>query len=206
MKKNLLLFHILMLLVVPAFAQANNAKSILDKTSAAIKNAGDIKAEFSAKASSGSLNGTIYIHKSMFHLQSANVKCWYDGKTLWTYRKSTNEVSITTPTPAEQQSINPYLFVNIYKKGYSYTSKSISYRNKACYELTLTATSPSNTIKKMIIVVDKKKYYPLKVNIIRAKSTTEIDITNCKTKQKFAESTFKFQKNEFPDAEIIDLR
>lgn len=201
-----ILLLLLSLVSLFATAQSNKAKNILDKTASAIRNAGDIKAQFSATASTGSMNGTIYIHKSMIHLQSSNIKCWYDGQTLWTYRKSTNEVNITTPTSAEKQDINPYQFINVYKKGYSYTSKEATIRGKACYEVHLTATSPSNKLKKMTIFVDKKTYYPLRVCLQRNKSNTDINILRCTTKQKFKESTFKFKKAEFPGVEIIDLR
>ena len=204
-KKNLLLL-LLSIIAIVATAQSNKPKNILDKTAYAIRNAGDIKARFSASASTGSLNGTIYIHKSMLHLQSSNIKCWYDGQTLWTYRKSTNEVNITTPTPAEKQDINPYQFINVYKKGYSYVSKETTLRGKACYEIHLTATSPSNKLKKMTIFIDKRTYYPLRVCLQRNKSTTEINILSCATKQKFKEATFKFKKADFPGVEIIDLR
>ena len=206
MTTKILSFCIFALASICAFSQENKAKSILDKTSATIKNAGDIKADFSASSSSGSMNGTIYIHKSMFHLQSNNVKCWYNGKTLWTYRKSTNEVNITTPTRTEQQNINPYLFINIYKKGYSYSLKEISLKGKNYYEVTLNATSKSSKLRKMIITIDKTNYYPIKVCMQRTKGETEINILNCKTKQKFNDNTFSFNKKDFPGVEIIDLR
>lgn len=206
MTTRILTIFLMTMISIGICAQSNKAKDILDKTSAAIRNAGDIKADFSASSSNGSMNGTIYIHKNMLHLQSSDVKCWYDGKTLWTYRKSANEVNITTPTPAEQQSINPYQFLKIYKNGYSYTMKEITLRGKACYEITLNATSTSNKLKKMVISIDKSNYYPLKVSMQRGKGNTVIEILNCKTKQKFSDATFQFKKADFPSVEIIDLR
>lgn len=204
--KKLLLFFFLLTAATGLNAQNSKARTVLDKTATAIRNAGDIQAEFSATGSSGSMNGTVFIHKQMLHLTSANVKCWYDGKTLWTYRNSTNEVNISTPTAAEQQSINPYLFINMYKKGYSYTMRETTMRGKACYEITLNATSASNKLRKMIITVDKSNYYPLSVTMQRAKGSTTINILNCKTKQKFSDSKFRFPASEYSSAEIIDLR
>ena len=137
-----------------ATAQSNKARTILDKTASVIRSAGDIKAVFSAQSSMGKMNGTIYIHKSMLHLQSGEVKCWYDGNTLWTYRKSTNEVNITTPTQAEKQSLNPYLFINLYKRGYNATMKETNLRGKPCYEITLNATSRSTKLTKMVVYIE----------------------------------------------------
>lgn len=205
MKKIILTLSVIAL-AIAAPAQSSKAKAVLDKTSAVIRNAGDIKADFSANASSGSMSGTIYIHKNMLHLASSDVKCWFDGKTLWTYRKSTNEVNITTPTAAEKQSINPYHFINIYKKGYTYTMRETTLRGKGAYEVTLNATSPANKLRKMVITIDKANYQPLAVNMQRAKSSTTIYITSCKTKQKFNANTFSFKRSDYPSAEIIDLR
>lgn len=206
MKKSIITL-ILLIGIVSINAQTDSkAKAVLDKTASVIRNAGDIKADFSATASGNNMSGTVYLHKNMLHLTSANVKCWYDGKTLWTYRKQTNEVNITTPTAAEQQNINPYLFINIYKKGYTYIMRETTMRDKSCYEVTLTATSTTTKLRKMIITIDKSTYYPLSVNMQRGKSNTLINILNCKTKQKFDASTFTFPANEYKSAEIIDLR
>ena len=206
MKKILFFALVLMANGQWSTASGQSAKNVLDKTAAAIRTSGDIKANFSASATSGCMDGTIYIHKNMFHLSSPNVKCWYDGKTLWTYRKQTNDVNITTPTVAEQQSINPYIFINMYKKGYTYTMRETTMRGKACYEITLNATSASNKLRKMVISVDKKTYHPVAVDMERAKSSTTIYITSCKTNLNFSPSTFKFKRADYPSAEIIDLR
>lgn len=188
-------------------AQNTNARSILDKCSAAVGNAGDIKADFTASGTQGSMSGTVYLHKNMLMLQSSTLKCWYDGKTMWTYNPKSNEVNITNPTAAEKQAINPYNFINIYKQGYTYSMRNITSGGKQCYEVTLTATNATNKIKKMIIAIDKSTYYPIIVTMQRAKGgTNTISIRNCRTKQKFADSMFKYNKSQCPNAEIIDLR
>lgn len=196
-----------LIMSICAIAQSPNAKTVLDKTSSAVRNAGDIKADFTATGSQGSMSGTIYIHKSMLMLQASTMKCWYDGKTMWTFNQKNNEVNITIPTAAEKQTINPYQFINIYKQGYSYSMRNVTSGGKPCYEVTLTATSATNKIKKMVIAIDKTTYYPVTVMMQRAKGgNTTISIRNCRTKQKFPESMFKYNKTLCPGAEIIDLR
>lgn len=206
MKRHLALTIMILLAGLCVSAQTNKANSVLDKTAATIRNAGDISANFSATSSSGSLSGTIYIQKEKIVLASKNVKCWFDGKTLWTYNKHNNEVNITTPTRAEQQSINPYLFLNIYKTGYKAALKETKLGAKACYQVTLTATSAQNKLRSMVVNIDKSTYYPLSVKMNRQKGSTTIYISNCKTHQKFKASTFRFNANECAGAEIIDLR
>ena len=188
------------------YAQNNAARQTLDKTAAAIRQAGDIRATFTATSTSGSMIVTVYIQKNKLVLVSPNVKCWYDGKTLWTYNRHNNEVNITTPTQAEQQSINPYLFLNIYKKGYKCAQKEVRLSGKDCYEVTLTATSAANKLKSMVVCINKANHYPISVKMNRQKGSTTIYITNYKTHQKFKASTFRFNPKECAGAEIIDLR
>ncbi len=58
----------------------------------------------------------------------------------------------------------------------------------------------------MVVSVEKSNYHPVRVVMVRKRGETTIDITSCKTKQKFEEKTFRFNKSDYPDAEIIDLR
>lgn len=202
----LMIAAMLMMCTAAVCAQTDKARQVLDKTAATIRQAGDIRADFSATSTSGSMSGTVYIQKNKLVLTAQNVKCWFDGKTLWTYNKHNNEVNITTPTQAEQQSINPYLFLNIYKSGYKATMKDVTLSGKACYEVTLTATSAANKLKSMVVCINKANYYPLSVKMNRQKGSTTIYITNCKTHQKFKPAFFRFNAKECAGAEIIDLR
>ena len=61
---------------------------------------------------------------------------WYNGETQWSYMKANDEVNVSVPTPEEQQSMNPYTFVNLYKEGYHYQLKETTLRGKSCYEIT----------------------------------------------------------------------
>ena len=207
MKKYLLALSIVFGLFTVTTVQAQSAKEVLDKCAAKVSARDGVKADFSmTSAQYGDASGKIAVKGKMFHATTPMATMWFDGKTLWTYRKSTNEVNITTPTAAEKQSINPYHFINIYKKGYSYTMRETTLRGKGAYEVTLNATSPANKLRKMVITIDKATYHPLAVTMQRPKSSTTIYITSCKTKQKFNASTFSFKRSDYPSAEIIDLR
>lgn len=191
----------------------NNAKAILDKTAATINSAGDIKASFIATAfngttEQGSTSGTIYIHKNKIHLESENIKYWFDGTTLWAYMKENNEVNISNPTPEEQQTFNPYVFVNLYKQGYSYKqTDDTTIRGKQCYSIILQAKNKSKSIQEIRLTIDKSNYQPLCIRLRNNKSSwTRISITNCQTKQNFKASTFQFNSKDFPNVEQIDLR
>ena len=55
-----------------------------------------------------------------FCLESGGIKTWFDGKTQWSYVEQNEEVNVSSPTPEEIQSVNPYALLTAYKKGFNY--------------------------------------------------------------------------------------
>ena len=105
-------------------AQAQTAKSVLDKAAATVTMKDGVKADFKMTGSMGSTSGTIIIKGKKFHATTPQASIWFDGKTQWTYMKDNDEVNISNPTEAQLQAINPYNFLNLYKKGYDATLNS----------------------------------------------------------------------------------
>ena len=182
-------------------AQAQTAKSVLDKAAATVTMKEGVKADFKMTGSMGSTSGTIIIKGKKFHATTPQASVWFDGKTQWTYMKDNDEVNISTPTEAQLQAINPYNFINLYKKGYNATINS----SGSSHVIHLTASTAERKIKELFITVDKKSYRPTQVKLLQGKKWTIFDITGLK-KQPAADSQFRFNAKEFPHAEVIDLR
>lgn len=196
------------ILSVPLFAQ--NSRQILDNTAKRL-NGKTMQATFKASTFSngqnqnGNATGQIYIKKNKFHIVTQPLITWFDGKTLWQYVKSSGEVNVSNPTSSELQKMNPYAFINLYKKGYALSCKNTSLRGKSCYEITLTAQNKNAAIPIMIVSIDKN-YTPLCVRIKNGKQWTRLSIYNLKTGIRMADSQFKFNSSNYPEAQIIDLR
>ena len=148
-----LLFHLFTF--SPLNASAQTAKSVLDKAAATVTMKDGVKADFKMTGSMGSTSGTIIIKGKKFHATTPQASIWFDGKTQWTYVKDNDEVNIVNPTEAQLQTINPYNFLNLYKKGYDATLNS----NGNSHVVHLTASSASNKIKELFITIDKKTYH-----------------------------------------------
>ena len=101
-----------------AGAWAQSARSILDKAAATVSNASGVEASFQMITKQGTTSGQIAVKGSKFHATTPDASVWFDGKTQWTYMKGNEEVNVSNPTEAELQAINPYNFINIYKKGF----------------------------------------------------------------------------------------
>lgn len=199
MKKH---FAIIMMLLLSVGAQAESAKRILDKAAATVSNPGGVQAHFQMISKQfGTTEGDIAVKGRKFHATTPDATIWFDGKTQWTYMKGNDEVNISNPTEAQLQAINPYNFINIYKKGYKLEAKKVDH----FYEVHLIPTDKNRKIQEMYIVVDETSYHPTHVKMKQKDKWSTIVISRLKTAS-LSDDLFKFNSKDFPQAEIIDLR
>ena len=192
----------MMLALAVLSANSQTAKQVLDKTAAALSNKGGVTASFSITGKNiGTTSGKISVKGRMFQATTPQAIIWFNGKTQWTYMKNQQEVNVSNPTEAELQAINPYNFINIYKKGYTYTMKTVG----AGYEVHLKATDTKRQIQEMYITVNKSSYTPSQVKMRQGKKWTTINVSSLK-KSNLASSLFTFPAKDYPNAEVIDLR
>jgi len=188
------------------------AKNVLDQTASILKKAGDIQAKFEATSfkgdiQQGQMTGTLYVHGQAFQLVSDKVIYWYDGHTMWNYVKDNNEVNVSTPPFYEQQAMNPYTFISLYRKGYEYEYGESSLRGTPCYSIHLICIEKTQKIKEMYLDIDKSNYNLLCIRFRRGNDGwTRVSLLQLMTHQKYDASKFTFKKSDYPKAEIIDLR
>jgi outer membrane lipoprotein-sorting protein len=199
MKRILLSLSLIALIMNSAVAQT--AKEVLDKCAATVTAKEGVQASFTMNSAQyGSASGTIAVKGRMFHASTAIASMWFDGKTQWTYMKKNDEVNVTNPTEEQQQALNPYNFINLYKKGYKYSMT----KTDAGYSVHLTSTGKAR-ISELFITVDKDSYQPKEVKLLQNKKWTTFTISNLKQVQ-MDDSAFRFNSKDFPTAEVIDLR
>lgn len=203
----------LLSLALPTYSQGSNeAKAVLDKTASIVKRSGAMEISFTASSfmsgvQKGNLAGTIYLKGRKFHIISTNILSWYNGKNLWTLNKATNEVNVSEPTTHERETMDPYLFIDLYRQGYSYSMKDTRLRGHDCYEIHLNATNKRLEVKEMILTIDKQTHLPICVRLREgSKYWVRISLLRCKVKQKYSDSAFSFNAKDFPQAQIIDIR
>ena len=201
MKRLLFLLTASLLLCVGVYGQnASQARKILDKTASIIGRKGGAVANFSMSGKYGNSSGTIAIKGNKFNAKMAQAIVWYDGKTQWTYMKKNQEVNISTPNEAQQQSMNPYKFISIYKNGFKLSMKNVS----GGWQIHLYAANQKRTIKEMYITIGKN-YLPKTIKMSQSNGWTTIKVSNFKAKN-LSDATFRFNAKDYPHAEIVDLR
>ena len=189
---------------VQSMAQSNTAqaRAILDKTSKVIGHKSGVSASFTLNnPTTGNVSGTIAVKGGKFNARTPQAIVWFNGKTQWTYMKKNNEVNISTPTQAQQQMMNPYTFINVYKTGYKMSSTKAG----ASYEVHLVAQNQKRSIQEMYVTVNSKTYVPSRVKMKHNGRWYTVTISNFSAKKQ-PDSLFTFNSKDYPSAEVIDLR
>ena len=154
-----------------------------------------------SSAKTGTVSGRLSLKGNKFQVTTPHSIIWYNGKTQWSYLKSTEEVNVSTPTAAQQLQMSPYRFINMYKTGYNL---GLTDKGKA-YWVHLTAQNPKNSVPEIYILIDKKTSHPETIKMHRGKEWTTVTVRNFKA-GRLADSVFTFNAKEFPHAEVVDLR
>ena len=113
------IFIAILTITVGLFAQAQTPQAMLDKCVAAINVGGGITANYSITTAQGTSKGTLTMQGTKFRIISPEAKCWYDGKTQWSWSPVTEEVNVTSPTPDELQMTNPIAAVQHFKANFN---------------------------------------------------------------------------------------
>ena len=200
MKMKKIVFAMTMLLAT-ATTYAQTATQVLDKAAQKLTAKSGVKADFKASTPQGSITGTIAVKGNKFMATTQHTKVWFDGKTQWTYLTRNDEVNVSNPKDSELQSLNPYNFINMYKKGY----KSTMRKDGSSYIVHLTADSKAKKVQELFITVDTKNYTPTQVKMLQGTKWTTFDVKNLK-QEKLSDGMFRFNAKDFPTAEVIDLR
>lgn len=207
-------FLLLFLAGIATGGYAQDAVSILDKAAAAYENSNGLRAHFimqtqlDEQGMSESFEGTLDLKGDKFVLRTPGMITWFDGTTQWSYVDRNEEVNVTTPTGEELQLTNPAFLLRLYKKGFTpaYKGESTAPSGKAAYEVELTPKKKT-TILKVQLQIEKLSGLPGSITILAKNGlSTTIRIGKIETGVNQPDSYFVFNENEYPDAEIIDLR
>ena len=197
------IFLIWTALLVAVLLHAQNATSVLDKSAATLRAAGNVKIGFTLEVDGGASAGYIKLQRQKFVVNVGGSITWFDGKTMWTYVKANEEVNVTIPTAAEVAKMNPYAFLTFYKKGY--TAKMGSSTAKE-HEVVLTG-SEKTPYKKVVVRINKVSNMPSSIRMTSTKdAVTTIRCNSLLKNQKYKESTFRFNQKNYPNVEVVDLR
>ena len=206
------IFLILAILVRTCIqAQDADAMKVLDIAADRIQKAGNVKIEYKASIFAGSTEkasttGTMWLQESKMKLEADEITTWYDGKTRWCFVPNTNEVNIDEPSKKEMAAMNPYTFMNIYKKGFKMSVKETVLRGEAVYEVYLKAKYAKMDVKEVYVDIRKSDYQPLCIRVREDNDWQRVSVLSFKGNLNLSDDFFVFPEKDYPDVLKNDMR
>jgi len=215
MKKISLLFG-LAIIMLTAFSQGNDpaAKKVLDAVSNKFKTYKAVQSNFTLQVEDangkvqGTKKGTVYMKGQKYRVNITGQEIYSDGKSVWTYDKAANELTIT-PLDASGSGITPQkLFTSFYDKDFLYKlngEKKVG--GKVVQEVEMTPVDKTKGFHKVYLLVDKKtqNVYSTKV-LEKAGNKYSYTVNSINGKADVSDDIFVFNKAKYPGVEVVDLR
>ncbi|NLA61955.1 MAG: outer membrane lipoprotein carrier protein LolA, partial [Bacteroidales bacterium] len=197
------------------YAQSSaESKAILDKASQLFEQSEGVKLSFVLAPDSpdgGNFEpqeGVAFIKRNKFKLDMPYSTTWFDGTTQWVLLKDANEVNISSPAAEDLVSISPLGLLNMYKTNYTLKSPTTrTFNGNATTEIEMTPINKRQDFERLTIAIDKKTNSVVMVRFTtRDGNKNKLTISNYNSNNKYTNDLFKFNKNNHPGVEIIDLR
>jgi outer membrane lipoprotein carrier protein len=212
----IILLSVFAWIFIAPWANAQNdpeAKKILDKVSAKIKSYHAVQAAFTLKIEDGKGNpqgskkGTVSMKGDKYKVSITGQDIYCDGKTVWTYDKASNEVTVTKFDPSANSMTPQKLFSNFYDKDFLYKLNGEQKSGtKTLQEIELTPTDKTQNFFKIYLYVDKATSTVAMGKMLDKNNNRYIYIVNSLNgNAPLTDASFTFDKTRYPGVEIVNL-
>ncbi len=192
----------------------HRARQILAEVENKFLSASALQADFTyefrneANKTKDEVKGTFVMKKNKFKLKLANQEIYSNGKTVWTYLKDANEVSISEYTPDDDSFITPEKVIKLYKKDYKYIFiREFTENGKVYEEIDLQPTDRSKKVFKIRLVVNKKTRTIKSWEIFeKNQNRSKYIIDTIAYDVQVDDNYFNFDKRKYPNVNEVDLR
>ena len=191
-----------------------DAKKILDNVSAKFKSFKTVSAKFNLKIENaagkvqGTKTGTVSLKGIKYRISVTGQEIFFDGNTISTYDKASNEVQITPFDPSATTITPQKLFTSFYDKDFLYVlngEKKVG--AKTLQEIQLTPTDKSKAFHKVYLTVDKNAKTIQSTKILEnGGNKISYTLNNMVTTVNPADASFVFDVKKYPGVEVVDLR
>ena len=147
--------------------------------------------------------GTITMRGDRFMLEMFDMEAAYDGKTLYVYSATTDELTLSTPTEQELMEANPFLYAQALSKVCTITEQP----SPTNITITLTPNDQSAGIRRFTLSLqhnnahEQPLWLPQQITIKEGKQQTTLRLTN----PTYTTNIPSFTLTK-PDAFLNDLR
>ena len=190
------------------------AKKILDAVSAKFKTYKAPQASFTYKVENAqgkalsSKKGTVIMKGNKYKVSMDGLLIISDGKTVWNYDKSSNEVTVNNVDASGNAMTPQKLLTNFYDQDFFYKYNGEKKEGgKSVQEIELTPTDKTRPFHKVYLLVDKngKSLYSARF-LEKSGGRYSYTINSLKGSVTVTDKDFSFDKAKYPGVEVVDLR
>lgn len=214
MNKNIITLLTVMCSMLTVFSQTdNNAKTRLDQVSAKYDAYRTIQSDFSFSMQQGQGEsyedkGTLFLNKpqQQFRIQLSGQDIISDGKSTWSILKEDEEVQVSE-SENNTESIGPSNLFTFYKKGFGHKSLKDEVLGKdILHVLELTPTDNRTNYIKIKLRVNKNNHIHDVAIFDKSGARYTYTIHTLYVNHQIPTAKFTFNKSDYPNYEIVDLR
>lgn len=206
--KNKILIAVFLFSQLISFGQDEKSEKILKDLSANTKSYSymDVDFDFNFINTSQDINesqkGNIKINQNKFRLDLNQQLIISDDSIQWIYLKESNELQIME-YDSQDEMISPNKLFTIYENGYKSQYIELKENNHIIDLFPI----ESNEFKNIQLHIDQNKIQLKKIILFdKNGGSFSYSITKLITDKEIDENAFRFNKANYPDLEIIDLR
>lgn len=191
-----------------------DAKKILDAVSAKFKTYASPQAAFTYQVENAqgkalsTKRGVVVMKGNKFKVSMDGMEIFSDGKTVWNYDKSANEVTVNNLNEGGNGMTPQKIFTNFYDRDFYYKLNGIkNVGGKTVQEIELTPTDKTRPYHKVYVWVDKaaNTIYSAKF-LEKSGGRYSYTVTSLKPTSSTPDADFAFNKSKYPGVEVVDLR
>lgn len=190
------------------------AKTILNRVSAKYKSYRTSAADFvfTAENSQGRVlskkNGRLEAKGDKYRLNLDGDVSFSDGPNMYHYDKAANEVMISRVNPNDNMLTPQKLFTNFYEKDFLFKlNEEVAKGGKTIQVVELTPVDKTLPYFKVLLEIEKATSRISSARVFEKNGNRYLyQVTSFTANSQIPDSRFKFDRNQFKGAEIVDLR
>ena len=190
------------------------AKKVLDGLSAKLKSYKAVQSNFTLKVEDakgklqGSKSGMVYVKGNRYHVSITGQEVYSDGKDVWTYDKSSNEVTITKSDPSTATISPEKFFTNFYDKDFLYKlNGEAKVGARMVQEVELTPVDKTKSFYKALLYIDKALHTLVSVKWFdKSGNHYTLETKKLNGNAPLTDAQLAFNKAKYPGVEEVDLR
>jgi chaperone LolA len=190
------------------------AKKILDAVSAKFRTYKAPQASFTYKVENAqgkalsTKKGTVIMKGNKYKVNMDGMEIYSDGKTVWNYDRSANEVTVNNVDASGSAMTPQKLLTNFYDRDFLYKYNGEKKEGtRKIQEIELTPTDKSRPFHKVYLLVDKSTTGLYSARFMeKSGGRYSYTINSMKSTATASDKDFVFDKNKYPGVEVVDLR